>query len=855
MNVNYALVESTNSNITFIDLNKFLNYIIFQKENNFLDNKTKQYVNDITEKYNLEHFVNLDLPSLQEQKNQIVSDFNNKYKNMNEKINKLKNIQTILSIDLDYYNNQLVDITNILNNTDFKNDIFNINDKIINLEDLNEEEMNKLSFNQELLKQYSYIKNNILSSENKIIANQQDVIKNKLVEQMKLIENETNIYLTEAKLDKKINYNEIMDLWNDETLNKLMKKINMTQSEDLNNVNLKYKLVENLKKLTNKSHAEIELVIKDKKFKEKIFGNVNIVDINNKLNQLNEELKQYNIIYKFLDEINKNNYVCPFCNYKSDLPVDTILHLSLHDNKENFKTQVFNLYIDTNKNLRSKFSEEIVTDINKTFYKIKKQIMDSDEIKNYTLKSSIPKFDNIMSSQILSKILPPKINISKKIEEFRNTLNIHYRLFFTSYPDLKKDFIEIIDSNIEKMFSKYELMDELFGEEKINFTYVNKIIDYQITKKILNQYFNDDDISNLYNSNIQFFDDNLKNNKTIDTLFKTLIHYNTYEPVVEIKKIMNSFIKIIRNTNDLEKMLFSNVTGTQYKRFNNDNKTVIAKTVPIVEVTEYLDYHTLLLLIPILKNRNFTLQIQNLINSDEFVINDDDDKLFKPWEWVSKSEYNKMISLLSNIKKQDIDIQTIVNDESDDFKKLQQTFSNIDNENMILIQKEFQSITEIFESFLLKSRVAHDINTIDNNKDINGKFKEYVLGSYLMSTLNLLNKIVVSNIDNTTNTKTEIFNVFSVLSIYLNKESSYLAKNKNVFQKERRVIQKVNVEKNNKDEILNEYFDSDDEENEVLEQNFEQDNQEEDRDMFNEDDDVEYDEYNEDEDFINEEEL
>ena len=90
MNVNYTLEESTNSDITFIDLHKFLNYIIFQKENNFLDAKTQTYVNDVTEKYNLEHFVNLDLQTLKEQKYQIVNDFNNKHKIIVEKIRKLK---------------------------------------------------------------------------------------------------------------------------------------------------------------------------------------------------------------------------------------------------------------------------------------------------------------------------------------------------------------------------------------------------------------------------------------------------------------------------------------------------------------------------------------------------------------------------------------------------------------------------------------------------------------------------------------------------------------------------------------------------------------------------------------------
>jgi hypothetical protein len=827
MNVNYTLEESTNSSITFIDLHKFLNYIIFQKENNFLDKKTKQYVNDVTEKYNLEHFVNLDLSTLKTQKYQIVNDFQNKHKIINDKITKLKLIKNILKIDLDYYNNQVSDIKNILNNTDFKNDMVDINDKMSNNEDLNEDNFNKLLFHRELLKQQAYIKNIVLSSENIIITNRQDIIKNKIVEQMKLIEDETKIYLRESNLNSKINYNEVMDLWNEETLNKLMKKIKMTHSDESNNMNLKYQLIENLRKLTNKSHSEIQLVIKDKKFKEKIFGNINIKDITGKLKQLTEEIKQYNKIDHFLDEIQKDIHVCPFCNFQSNLPIDTLLHLSLHKNKENFQPIRLNTYNDSNKNLKSKHSEHIITSITDTFYSIKKQIFKSDEIVNYTLQSAkVPKFDDVITGKYIKKELYV-VDIKEKVLEFKNSLMIYYKTSFATYPQLKEDILKIIDTNIEKLLEKV-LFDELFEEEaeRVKFAKVSKIINYHITRKILNQYFTDEDVSNLYNSNIQFFDKKLKNNKAIDTLFKKIIHYNTYEPVEKMKQVIISFLKIINNTNDLNSMLFADITSSEYKRINKDNKTVVQKTVPLVEVTEYLDYNTLLLLIPILKNRNFTLQIRELISSEEFELNEDEDSLFKPWEWVQSSEYNKMIRLLSNITKQDINLKLLENDEHDDLKRIHQLFLNISIKDLKQINKEFDLVTDIFEGFLRKSRVVHDINTIDNNKDINGKFKEYVIGSYLRSILDLLNKIVELNIDNTTNTKSEIFNVFSTLSIYLNKESSYLVKNKNVFQKKRRdiVVNKNNkVEKNNKDEILNEYFESDgEEEYEDLEENFDE---------------------------------
>ena len=146
----------------------------------------------------------------------------------------------------------------------------------------------------------------------------------------------------------------------------------------------------------------------------------------------------------------------------------------------------------------------------------------------------------------------------------------------------------------------------------------------------------------------------MKNNNPIDILFKNIIHYNTFEPIENIKNIVNNFIKIIENINDLENMLFIDSSNKIYKKIDKKGQLSTQNIVADVEVSEYLDYKTLMLLIPILKSRDFTLKIQSLIKSEDFEINESDENLYKPWEWVQKSDYNKMIRKLSNIKKQDI---------------------------------------------------------------------------------------------------------------------------------------------------------------------------------------------------------
>jgi len=804
MNIDYTLTESSNSDISFIDFNKFLNYQIFQKMNgDILDQQTKKFVKNIVKKYDLE-YLKFNLKELKDIKNQVNNDFYKNFENIKEKMTKLKLIQKILNIDLNYYEKQIKNINQILKNENFKEDINNINEKILNNENITNDEMNKKNFYNQLVKQESYIKYVILSAENKLYSKNKTIIKNKIVEEMKTIENETKIYLKDENKDMKIDYNKVMKAWNENKLKKLFEKIDMEIQDDKNSMNLKYQLIESFKALTKKSYRDIKLIIKDNKFKEKIFGNISIEVINNKLNQLKKDIQQYQKIDKFLEETKTPIHVCPICHYESDKPIETLLHLSKHKNEDNLEMQRFYTYEDDNKKLRFKYSEKIIENRNKYFYEFKKKLLKSNTIENFTLVTLPIPINEINVQQIKYKI-----DEEQKLEEYKEHLFEKYKKYIKIFPTVA----DIIEKRID--------MNELFGD---TFSYSNKIIHYDVSRFILNNYFDDKDIYNLYDTNITYFDNNLKNNNPIDTLFKNIIHYNTFEPIENIKNIVNNFIKIIENINDLENMLFIDSSNKIYKKIDKKGQLSTQNIVADVEVSEYLDYKTLILLIPILQNRNFTLTIQNLIRSEDFEINDDDNNLYYPWKWVEKEDYNKMISKFSNIKKQDINIKEIENDTNDDYKRLYQLFKNIKKSELRKIKKEFELITDIFNSFLRTNRVAHDINNIDNDKDINGKFKEYIIGSYLKSSLNILNKIMKNNTDNTVNTKKEINKMFNVLSIFLNKKSLYLQKNKINFQ--RRIPQVVNnnsEEKNNKDDILNDYFESDEEYESNIEDNFEQD--------------------------------
>ena len=827
MNINYTLKKSTNSDINFIDFNKLLNYMIYEKEND-LDKKTKQYVDNIIKKYNLGKLLKFNKDELKQMKYQTEEDFYKNHKNIQEKIYKLKLIHKILNIDLNYYENQIKNINKIIKNQNFKEEIENINEKIRNNEKVSKEEMKKISFYDQLLKQKSYIQDIILSEQNKLYSKNKTIIKNKIVEEMKTIEDETKIYLKD-QIKETIDYNQIMDSWNESQLKKLIKQVDM-KVEDNKLMNLKYQLIDCLQKLTNKSHKEINLILKDPLFKEKIFEDINIQDINSKINQLNDEIVQYNKIDKYLESIKKELHVCPICNYSNKIPIHSILHLTEHKNEDNLKVQRFYFYKDENQNIKSKYSENIIKDQNVYLYETKKKMLKSDTIKNQTLVTSkIPIQNEINIQKIENKLSKEEI-----LKDYKDGVMLYYKNYIKIFPKIADIIEKRVNNEIEN-----RVYDDLFGDDKTS-SYLNKIIHYDVSRLVLNNYFNHDDIYNLYNTNITYFDENLKKNDSFDILFKNIIHYNTFEPMENISNMMNSFMNIIQNKNDLEKMLFADSSSKSYRKFDKKNQAVVQPRVAEVEVSEHLDYKTLMLLIPILRDRNLTLYIQDFIKSDDFEINEDEESLFKPWKWVQKSDYKKMITRISNIKRDDINIKEIENDK-DNYIRLHELFENISN--IKNIKKEFELITEIFNSFLRSNRVAHDINNIDNDKDINGKFKEYIIGSYLKSSLNILNKIVVNNDNNESNTKKEIRTMFNTLSIFLNKDSFYLQKNVRNYQKnqKRNIINNKNDEKDNKDDILNEYFESDNEYELDIEDNFEQEDDIGDDYLFDDDSDQEMD--------------
>lgn len=808
-----------NEDISFIELHRYITYIISSKKLK-LDKETEDYINNISKKYfGLEEFLNMSEKDLIQKRLQIENQFNDQMKEINDKFEKLSLIKEILEIDLNYYYKQLKNIKSILKNDNFILSIKIINEKISTNQTLSDIEKQKITFYNKLLNQQIYIENIILSNKKIIKFSKKDIIKQEIFKEMKEISNETKILIEEIK-EIDFDYKKLLQTYNDYELQKLLSSLDEMIFND-NSQNLKFKIIENLHKLTKKSYNEINTILKDNKFKEKLFGNLKIETINSKLEDLSFKVNNYKQINNYMNEIKNITYVCPICNYNHEMPINVILHISLH--KTNLVNPIKFSFYNYNQQLFSEYSINPINKMNNHIFEIKSQMYENIDKKNLVNSILIEKinkgdFQEMRQPLSLNKIIHKVDNI-KTINDFKD--NIYSDLDFSIFNENKK-IKKIIDEQIKKMKKNTDK----------NFTKNMRIINFKVFKMIFEKFYNEDDITNLYNSVIDFYDNNLKidsNNHFFDLLFKNIIHYNNRKPVQVIYDLFKKLFKIIKGIKEQKYAEVLMILGT--KKVDK-------------EAYEYVDTKSLILLIPILRSLDLLDNISNNLNDiDDIKINED----FDLTSWTNRKNYKNLINQISNITKDDIIIQTNNKRQTEEimeqFIRLNEIFANIDMKKLKKLEKQYDLIYQSFIYMVKNNMFLHQISNIESNKNIYQKYNEYINGTFLIITMNYMNLMIKENKNNIENTKIIFNSFFKSLSLFLTEDSSYLKKNSVIRKK---VVRKQIINIDNRDDLLNDYFeDSDNEdfdenignEEELIEEIIDDDLEEEDEmlELFGED--------------------
>lgn len=768
------------NDISFVELHRYLSFIVFQKKYDVeLDKETENYMKELENQFfNLKKFQKMSFNEINKVKDNISKEFKKQFEEKSTQFKNLKLIKEILEIDLGYYNKELENIKKILKNNNFKNSIQIINGKILSNIDLNDEELQKVTFYNKLINQKNYIEKIILSNI-PITKGKKEIIKEEIFKNMKQIEKDTMIFMKEKNIETVMDLNEIVQSYHDIQLKEMINSIDKMIFDDKSEF-LRYKIVENLKELTKKSYNDINIILKDNKYKQKLFGNLQISDIDNKMKILSEELKEYNKINNYLDDNNKYTYVCPLCNFSQDKFINVLLHMSLH-NTTKYSEPLRTIFYKYDGKKYSSFSINEINSENDFLYNIKRNIYKDDDIVN----DNIEPFVNKGSFQ--DKISVD--NIIKKVSYKDTIMNIKENARINM-----KDYGKVF--NIEQMIN--ELIENEIKLENSNYSKSLRKINYKVFKNIMNKFFEEDDIINSYNTIINEYDDNLKStdNMSFDLLFKNIIHYESKKPIYEIYNNTKLLLEIIKN---IKNKSYSNIFHL---------KNIKTNKKPLKESTEYLNYNAIIMMIPILKNNLYSSSIIENIKLEENI-----EEQFKPQTWVNKKDYKKLINMISNILPKDFIVgknNILIDDINEDFTRLNEVFKNLDMNILNKIEKMLDLFFRMYATMIKNNMFLHDIQKISSNKNIQQKYTEYLNSSFLLINMKLLKLIVQNNSDNKDNTKQIIESFYNTLSIYLNEESKYLKSNKNVVVRTK--IIKEQRELDNKDELLNDFFESDDEE-------------------------------------------
>lgn len=315
--------------IGFIDTFDYMNKLYYKKlaetdEN--IDEKFSAF-NSITS------LKNLSTNMLKTKILEIRQTFENHYKNIQSRSQKLKDVLTILDETLPYYQEKVDKIKKMLRNKVFMNDI-NIIKKRAMTGELTFNEKQKHSY-------YTYLNDQLYHLEKIVIGSSQNLMINevkrandlrRIKESFYMITDDMKtIYTPLVKNEKQgFTLDKMMDLWQDEEISKIIADIDLDFDREIDErtSSLKAKVVRAIMNFTGMKYKQVKIIMSDKNFRNKMFKNANVEDIRHKLTSTNDLLIEYKQITSFLQQYDNKIHVCPYCGFSSYVPIAAALHIA-----------------------------------------------------------------------------------------------------------------------------------------------------------------------------------------------------------------------------------------------------------------------------------------------------------------------------------------------------------------------------------------------------------------------------------------------------------------------------------------------------------------------------------------------
>ena len=739
-----AYTNTESKEIGFLDLLAYLQQLTTDKQ---------MPMSEKLQGFNLDTFKNMTTSQLKQKIADLKNIFELRNKELTEKRQKLIDLQIINDNELPHAEEQLSKINRILGNQNFINSIKLIQNRA-RTGALSEEDNIKYSFFKELENQAQFLKNMKIGSMQKFInkkieeekeAKATKKVMNGLVRQMKR-DFEMNMEMNQSS---RLELSQILSVMADSETRRIIAELDREYTSNMNNskLNLKGKVAKSLSNFLNIKIVQAGIIMKDGNFRAKLFGNLNMEDVQNKINIINNELNEHSIIRGKLDAEERQrqaNMLTQFVE-KEDDPTrrapgfEPMAGTSFALNNIKKKIQKESLKSQIEKSLKESY---------KTL--LNKKIISNDEYK------MIVKIIESESARITNR----------NANEVKATIKVHVsRIIIKKYLGT--------ESPMENVTS---LLEKIFGKQ------LNKITDFEILfKNIIN-----------YESNEPF------------AVLKKLLN-NMIDLLIDLQGI-NSNNVVQKTDNLLYKKLTEATLVGEVKKSKSLLKTKKERKV----VFDDLNVMNLITLLSYTESgNNFSSDLLEIIGQKvELLENKKDTEM---WSWASRENLNKIITEIINDEQYNfrniVNEMMEVDDEevelSDAMVELRTLSKNMSVSSLRQMKQQYNIIYDMFLSMYRADIIPYNLNRMNSTKSFEDLKREYFIGLQTSLLVSLFNKLLAKS--SSKRMKNFITKNMSMLGMYLNEKSKFLVMR--VEQPEPTVTVVLEEEKEeNRDELLNDFM-------------------------------------------------
>jgi len=833
MNFNNKFVAHTDlqkKELGYIELYTFIKNLLISKRNGV------EYTNDLLQDFNVEKFRTMSVEELTKVFVELKTSYADRNTELTTLLEKLKYIQIINSNELEEAQAELAKIKKIRSNPAFQTGLEIISRRFL-LGTATDEDKRKYAFDTELKRREDYLENIKIGSFQ--LAKNYNDEKNveKVVNAHKKTFQKNFTRQVSLKTSDKEYLDQILTIVADEEINTLIKELKLENLRNMKDtkINLRMKMVEAIAKFAEIPKVQANLIMQDPNYKVKLLGTINMEDVRNKINTISMELNEHEVIDQFLRTERKKIAAEHLLKFKEgdDLYTRVITYGDM-DNmekvilKQHFgvSAEDYELWEATGEQKFDMPSAEeidkiklqyIVNDmrfLNLSKKKLQQQIKE-DELKEEMMTGLIASYKTLLDKDILNKkefdVIEKMIveefgkEKLKNINQLKANIKIHVaRILLEKFLDNMENPLDKISVVIEKVFGSDE--NEIIVYEEL----FNHIINYGNNEPFtrLQQIFND---TLSFLSKIQKLNVNDEPTELMKNIKKIIIEGEESD-FIDSGKWKNYYIGA-----DGE-LKVENISFAGEGKLKHPVK---AKTTAM-----YIHSFNLMMLIPYLPRDGKVMKVirdelakpmkveeQTL---EPIILEESPSKY--PLNWVPQNKQGELVRRLINIEFKDMEpiYEDFVAATKEMLIELTSTGKLFKEADLKKLKVEFNALYDMFLNMYKMEIIPYDLNKLKSNKGFEDLKREYFLSIASSLFTRSLGKLLT--VSNSKKVKTLLNGVLSLTGLYLNEKSDFLkvvkiAPKKVIGAQYEELLKKKEETKN--DDLLNDFFDEDDTQNDI----------------------------------------